>query len=103
MLNRFPKHLGSLDDLLRDPLLKHLTTHDLATFLDVSERTIRRWKNAETPRHVLLKAHKLRALAAQTLSPSAKAAFVVGLLGLALTARNVLVEAREISRLANAD
>jgi len=54
VLNRFPKYIGRLAEVLADPLLKHLTTRDLAEFFDVSERTIRRWKSTETPRHVLL-------------------------------------------------
>ena len=54
MLNRYPKYVGELEDLLADPLLKYLTHKELARFLGVTERTIRRWKNSKTPRHVLL-------------------------------------------------
>lgn len=45
----------------------------------------------------------LRGLAAEQLSYIRKAAFIVGALGLQLTVRNYLVEAREISRLMGAE
>ena len=54
MLNRYPKRLPDLVELLQDPLLAHLQVTDLARAFRVSERTVRRWKNGKTPQSVRL-------------------------------------------------
>lgn len=50
MINRYPKEPPTLAELLADPLLKSLTQRDLARFLGITERTLRRWKKTGAPR-----------------------------------------------------
>lgn len=49
MLNRYPKHVPSLRELLEDPLLSALANHQIGRAFGVSERTVRRWKATEAP------------------------------------------------------
>lgn len=54
MLNRYPRHPPGLAELLKDPLLKHITTADLAQRFAVHPDTVRRWKRTEAPPSVRL-------------------------------------------------
>jgi len=54
MLNRFPKPTPTLTELLRDPLLKNLSTEQLANFAQVHKRSVQRWKKSDAPASVRL-------------------------------------------------
>jgi hypothetical protein len=54
MLNRFPRHVPTLPELRRDPLLSHITSAKLASLFGVSERTVRRWMMTDGPLSVRL-------------------------------------------------
>lgn len=54
MINRYPKEPPTLADLLADPLLRSLKQSDVARFLGVTERTLRRWKKTGAPRQARL-------------------------------------------------
>ena len=54
MLNRYPRHVPGLAELLKDPLLKHITVTDLAHKFEVHPDTVRRWKRTEAPASIRL-------------------------------------------------
>ena len=54
MINRYPKEPPTLAELLADPLLRSLKQSDVARFLGVTERTLRRWKKTGAPRQARL-------------------------------------------------
>ena len=54
MINRYPKEPPTLAELLADPLLRSLKQSDVARFLGVTERTLRRWKTTGAPRQARL-------------------------------------------------
>ena len=49
MLNRFPRHIPTFAELLKDSLLLRLTNRAIGKAFGVSERTVRRWKCTEAP------------------------------------------------------